>query len=34
MLNPSDINDMLQRLWPQANVKCLDVSEAQALARL
>ena len=32
MLNPSDINDMLQRLWPQDNVKCLEVSETQALA--
>ena len=29
---PSDINDMLQRLWPQANAKCLEVSETQALA--
>ena len=32
MVTPSDINEMLQRLWPQANVECLEVSETQALA--
>lgn len=32
MITPDDINEMLRKLWPQANVSCVEVTPTTALA--